>query len=130
MLNEWIKKECPELWAVLEMGSKQVSETKLYARLRVKTGEYSDGEKTKNRYSDIGVMFASEHFNNMFLQIETLPINKDWDGRIYVNPIEDRENTIVRDDTPMTQAQALNGGKDVVLEDIDDKPINLSEIPF
>lgn len=36
-----------------------------------------------------------------------------------------------RDDTPMTQAQALNGGKDVVLEDIDDdKEIDLSSIPF
>ena len=31
---------------------------------------------------------------------------------------------------PMSQAQALNGGKDIVLEDIDDKPIDLSEIPF
>ena len=32
---------------------------------------------------------------------------------------------------PMTQAQALNGGKDVVLEDIDtESPIDLSEIPF
>ena len=106
-----------------------MSDTKLYARLRVKTGEYPDGDKTKNRYSDVGVLFASEHFSNMFIQLETLPINKDWDGRIYVNPIE-REDTVVRDDTPMTQAQALNGGKDFAPEDIDDKPIDLSEIPF
>lgn len=31
---------------------------------------------------------------------------------------------------PMTQTQALNGGKDFVLEDIDDTPIDLSTIPF
>ncbi len=36
-----------------------------------------------------------------------------------------------RDDKPMTQAQALNSGKDFVVEDLDDsKPIDLSEIPF
>lgn len=34
------------------------------------------------------------------------------------------------DSTPMTQAQALNGGKDIALEDIDNSPIDLSEIPF
>ena len=33
-------------------------------------------------------------------------------------------------DKPMTQAQALNGGRDVVLEDIDDGVIDLSAIPF
>jgi len=36
-----------------------------------------------------------------------------------------------QDNTPMTQAQALNGGNDVVIEDIDDKPIVLPEdFPF
>lgn len=117
-----------------------MSETKLYARLRVKSGEYGEEGNKKNRYSDVGVLFASEHFNNMFIQLETLPINKDWDGRIFVNPIE-REDTVIqvedpegsgqtRSTIPLTQAQALNGGKDVILKDIDDKPINLSEIPF
>ena len=33
-------------------------------------------------------------------------------------------------DKPMTQAQALNGGRDVVIEDIDDGVIDLSAIPF
>lgn len=33
-------------------------------------------------------------------------------------------------DKPMTQAQALNGGRDVAVEHIDDEPIDLSEIPF
>ncbi len=31
---------------------------------------------------------------------------------------------------PMTQDYALNKAKDVVIEDIDDKPIDLTEIPF
>lgn len=35
-----------------------------------------------------------------------------------------------RDDRPMTQSQALNGGNDVVIDDIDDSPISLEDIPF
>lgn len=66
---------------------------KLYARLRVKTGEYEQDGKTKNRYAEVGVLFASPHFNNMYMQIDTLPISKDWDGRIYVNP-PDEKSTI------------------------------------
>lgn len=33
-------------------------------------------------------------------------------------------------DKPMTQAQALNGGKDFAPTDIDDSPVDLSAIPF
>ncbi len=112
--------------------------TKLYARLRVKTGEYEQDGKTKNRYSDIGVLFASPHFSNMFIQIETLPINKDWDGRIYVNPIEenkqiqldDFKNEEPKTDKQMTHEFNKKITQDTVIEDIDDKPIDLSEIPF
>ncbi len=102
-----------------------MSDTKLYARLRVKTGEYQADGKTKNRYADIGVMFASEHFNNMFLQIDTLPVNKDWDGRIFVNPIEDDRKGVTNPDELVS-----NKSEDVVLEDIEDKPIDLASIPF
>lgn len=36
-----------------------------------------------------------------------------------------------RDDTPMSQAQALNGGRDVVVDDFDDsETISLESIPF
>ncbi len=35
-----------------------------------------------------------------------------------------------KSDKPMTQAQALNGGKDVAPEEVEDEPIDLSEIPF
>lgn len=35
-----------------------------------------------------------------------------------------------REDRPMTQAQALNNGRDFAPEDIEDKEIDLSSIPF
>ena len=107
---------------------------KLYARLRVKTGEYkTDDGKMKNRYADVGVLFASPHFNNMYMNLDTLPISKDWDGRIFVNPIEENRNVKAddfKDDTPLKQHEVLNHAD--VLPDDDtagDKP-DLSEIPF
>ena len=48
---------------------------KLYARLRARIGSYEQDGKSKNRYADIGVLFASPHFSNMYMQIDTLPIS-------------------------------------------------------
>lgn len=54
---------------------------------------------------------------------------KHKDYKLQVRAFEFMQNK--RDgDKPMTQAQALNGGRDVVIEDIDDAPIDLSAIPF
>ena len=39
-------------------------------------------------------------------------------------------NNNPNDRTPMTQAQALNGGRDFVPSEVEDAPISLSEIPF
>ena len=89
-------------------------------------GKYTnrDGEE-KTEYIKIGTARVSEHGSQIQLFIKSTPLN--WDGRGYVNkPYEKKSDG----DKPMTQAQALNGGRDVVLEDIDDKPIDLSEIPF
>lgn len=83
-----------------------------------------DGEE-KTEYIKIGTARVSEHGSQIQLFIKSTPLN--WDGRAYVNkPYEKKGDS----NQPMTQAQALNGGKDVVLEDIADKPIDLSEIPF
>lgn len=94
-----------------------------YADLRVKVGSYEKDGKTKNRYQNVGTLFATPHFSNMYIQLDTLPITKDWDGRIYINPRE--ENRVID-----ANADLNKPGGDVVIEDIDDKPIDLSEIPF
>jgi hypothetical protein len=97
---------------------------KLYARLRARIGSYEQDGKSKNRYADIGVLFASPHFSNMYMQIDTLPISKDWDGRIYVNQIESKE-----DDKPLKQHEVISTV--LTKSDIDsDKPIDLADIPF
>lgn len=89
-------------------------------------GKYTNREgEEKNEYIKIGTARVSEHGSQIQLFIKSTPLN--WDGRAYVNKPYEKKGD---DNRPMTQAQALNGGKDVVLEDIDDKPIDLSEIPF
>lgn len=89
-------------------------------------GKYTNREgKEKNEYIKIGTARVSEHGSQIQLFIKSTPLN--WDGVAYVNkPYEKKGDG----DTPMTQSQALNGGKDFAPQDIDDKPIDLSEIPF
>ena len=54
---------------------------------------------------------------------------KHKDYKLQVRAFEFMQNKM-DGDKPMTQAQALNGGRDVVIEDIDDAPISLEDIPF
>lgn len=106
------------------------SAAKLYARLRVKTGSYEKDGKTKNRYSEVGVLFASPHFSNMYIQLETLPISKDWDGRVYIDPIE--QNDVIQVETSPTH-EFNKQVHDVLPTDEDmEKPIDLEDvvIPF
>ena len=89
--------------------------------IRAKVREYPDPKtgELKSVYKTIGSAWIGEKTNS--IELDVIPIN--WTGKAFIN--EPHENN-----KPMTQAQALNGGKDVVPEDIDDKPIDLSEIPF
>lgn len=91
--------------------------------IRAKVREYKDNKtgEVKNVYATIGSAWIGEKTNS--ISLDTIPVN--WDGKAFLNEPYEKKS-----DKPMTQAQALNGGKDVVLEDIDDKPIDLSSIPF
>lgn len=89
--------------------------------IRAKVRTYKDPKTgdDKNVYATIGSAWLGDTNS---IQLDMIPLN--WDGKAFLNePYE-------KSDKPLTQAQALNGGKDVVLEDIDDKPIDLSTIPF
>lgn len=92
---------------------------KLYD-IRAITGEYEKDGETKKRYATIGVVLETKNGGQM-IKLETIPVG--WDGVAYLNEPYQKDQT-------MTQAQALNGGRDVVIEDIDDSPISLDEIPF
>lgn len=103
---------------------------KLYARLRVKTGEYESEGKTKNRYAEVGVLFASPHFNNMYMQLDTLPINKDWDGRIFINPIDESRSNKSEPTSPTHEFNKEITKDNLPTDENMKKPIDLNSIPF
>ena len=106
------------------------------ADLKVKQREYTDKDgKTKGVWLTVGTLWSTEHGSSQFITLDAIPVNsfKDgekipFDGRISVFRREEHNNS--EGDKPLSQAQALNGGKDVVLEDISDKEISLEDIPF
>lgn len=112
-----------------------MSNYKPLSDLKVKIREYEKDGKTKGVWLTVGTLWSTEHGSSQFITLDAIPVStfKDgekipFDGRISVFKREEYNNT--ESDKPMTQSQALNNGKDVTPDDIDDKPIDLSEIPF
>ena len=98
---------------------------KYYGDLVFSTGEYKDREgKDKKSWTKAGAVFQDSESGKLSIKFEAMPVG-EWSGwmKIFV-----KDN--VSSNKPMTQSQALNGGKDVVLEDIEDTPIDLSDISF
>lgn len=93
-----------------------------YADLKVKTREFKDKEgKTKGVYQTIGTLFSSPHGSHMSIKLDTVPVG-EWNGWINVYPREENRQ--------LTQNDVLEKAGDFAPKDIEDKPIDLSEIPF
>jgi len=85
-----------------------MSKTVAYAELKAKVRTYTDKEgKEKGVYIKIGTLFASEHFNNMFITLEAMPIGKDFSGIVSVFPIEQKKTEVAPpltdDDAPIDE---------------------------
>jgi len=106
-----------------------MSNYKPYADLKYKTRSYTDKEgKEKGIWLQVGTIFATPHLSSMFQVMEALPIN--FDGKLSIFKREDFEqlNDEPKDTSPTHELNKHT--TDVVLKDIEEKPINLSEIPF
>jgi hypothetical protein len=64
---------------------------KPYGDIVIKTGEYQKDGKTKNRYKNIGTLFATPHFSRISIKLDALP--NGGDGWLSVFPREKSENT-------------------------------------
>ena len=105
-----------------------MSDERRDVRAVVRTYKDNDG-KDKNVYQTIGTAWVSPHESTITVQIETLPISKDWNGKLFINkPYEKKDGKYDKDIETVKAIGEVK--KDVVLEDIDDKPIDLSELPF
>lgn len=103
---------------------------KPYADITVVTGKYMKDGKERNRYHKVGTLFASPHFSNMTIKLDSLPTGDGW---LKVFPRETANQPATEQpgyDKARATAQRISGRQDVVVEDIGDAPINLDDIPF
>lgn len=113
-----------------------MSELKKRGRAVISAGKYTDNNgKEKTRYVEVGTYFATDHNGRMAIKLHATAFSDEKWVNIYLDDV-----TAVK--TPENEPQgkynkdiatvkAIGDAKrDVILEDIDDKPIDLSEIPF
>jgi len=101
--------------------------------------EYESNGETKTKWNNIGVVIESEKNGKTSKRIKLNMIPLGWDGWANVYPIDrDRDNKRHdnrRDASQDEHSQASDDmqqhpPEDVVVEEIDDAPIDLSSIPF
>lgn len=96
--------------------------SKYYGDLVFSTGEYEKDGETKKRWSKAGAVFRDDETGSISIKLEAVPATPDWSGwmRIFKS---DRDNQAGGQSNEAKPKKAKT-------EDIDDRPINLSEIPF
>jgi 23S rRNA A2030 N6-methylase RlmJ len=100
-----------------------MSDEKRDVRAVVRT--YKEDGKDKNVYQTVGTAWVSPHESTITVQLETLPINKDWNGKLYINKPYEKKEDYSKD------VETLKNIKDVILTDEDmKKPIDISAVPF
>lgn len=99
--------------------------SKYYGDLVFSTGEYEKDGETKKRWSKAGAVFRDDETGSMSVKLEAVPASPDWSGwmRIFKS---DRDN---QSNQPNSQSGEAEPNK-AKTADIDDRPIDLSEIPF
>ena len=88
---------------------------KYHGDLVFSTGEYEKDGETKKRWSKAGAVFQDSETGNMSIKFEAMPVG-EWSGWMKIF-IKDKPNT-------------PRPAKDVVIDDIDDKPIDLTGVSF
>lgn len=106
-----------------------MSELKPIADLKYKARTYTDQNgKEKGVWVTLGTLFSSPHGSNMSIKLDTVPVG-EFNGWISVFKREEDEPSKFDNDNKIVK-ELGKARQDIVLEDIDDRPIDLSEIPF
>lgn len=103
----------------------QAKKIRPVGNISIVTGQYQKDGETKNRYLQIGTLFqrldeeTGAPTNRMTIKLDALP-PPNSDGQYWLNvyPIQRKDHSVD------------GGNQDVAPENIDDRPIDLSEIPF
>ena len=107
-----------------------MSNLKPIADLKYKARTYIDNTgKEKGVWVTLGTLFSSHHGSNMSIKLDTVPVG-EFNGWISVFNREEKDEPSKFDDDNKMVEELGKAKQDIILEDIDDKPIDLSEIPF
>jgi hypothetical protein len=96
--------------------------------VRAKIRSYPKDGETKNVYITVGTAWVSEHGSKISIQLDSVPVTPEWDGKLYINkPYEPKQ-----DSRPMPTSTVMDEAyKDKLPNDSDaGDRINLSDIPF
>lgn len=103
-----------------------MSEFKRRGLVKITNGKYEKDGVEKTRYVTVGEYFATDHSSRQAIKLYATAFSDEKWLNIY---IDDEYKT----NAPMPQStvtDAIYKSNDVILEDIDDKQIDLSLIPF
>lgn len=105
-----------------------MSKYKYIGDLCFSSGEYEKDGETKKRWTKAAAVFQEVETGNQTYKFEALPA-ADWSGWMKLFAPRKQDNRESSNfDKFVSKKEELK--KDTVLEDIEDKPIDLSEIPF
>lgn len=97
------------------MEDKQKNEMR-DVRAIVRTYKDKETGEDKNVYRTIGTAFVSPHASQITIQLEALPMDKSWNGKLYINkPHEKKLDTPIKHYNSQSQPS---------------EPIKLEDIPF
>lgn len=100
--------------------------SKYYGDLIFSTREYEDKDGNKKKaWSKAGAVFKDDETGRMSIKFEAMPFGLDWSGWMSISPKRDNQ-----DERPLKQHEVLKQARDVAITEIDDGPIDLTEIPF
>lgn len=97
--------------------------SKYYGDLVFSTGEYEKDGETKKRWSKAGAVFRDDETGNISIKLEAVPATPDWSGWLRVFKSD-------RDNQAGASSDEKTNSKPAKVDNIDDRPIDLSEIPF
>lgn len=108
-----------------------MSELRKRGVVKVQNGTYKKDGVEKNRYNEVGIFFATDHFNRIAIKLHNTASGEGAWLNVYLDEDNRKDGEESNFDKFTKKKEELKGrSQDVVLEDIEDKPIDLDGIPF
>lgn len=96
-------------------------------RMNILWGQkYGDVNNPKTRWNRVGTLLIDEEDGRMSIKMDTFPVSSEFNGWLSVMEPRDWDDKSQSSTTAENNNQSNSGAN----SDVDDRPIDLSEIPF